>query len=125
MKAAVRLDWLEMARSLKTPGLDTGPDSLKAVTLAPMESALMAAKAKLLKADANGVSLHDHLSSTLAKIITDDPEDALAMFEQISLSVKKQHVLPRKDYLQVRATARPARAAGHARANVRMCSSTS
>jgi radial spoke head protein 4A len=63
-------------------------------------STLDLAKAKLLKADANGVSLHDHLSATLARIITEDPEDALAMFEQISLAVKQQNVLPRKEYLR-------------------------
>lgn len=66
-----------------------------------MDSALVAAKAKLLKADANGVSLHDHLASVLDKIIVDDPDDALAMFEQISMAVKQQHVVPRKEYLQV------------------------
>ncbi|KAG8461297.1 hypothetical protein KFE25_010484 [Diacronema lutheri] len=65
-----------------------------------MESALVAAKAKLLKADSSGVSLHDHLSSVLDKIIVEDSDNALAMFEQISLAVKQQHVVPRKEYLQ-------------------------
>lgn len=65
-----------------------------------MESALVAAQAKLMKPDASGVSLHDHLVSVLDKIIVDDPHDAVAMFEQISLSVKQQQVVPRKEYLQ-------------------------
>lgn len=69
---------------------------------AHLTDAVNDAKSKLMRADANGVSLHDHLSATLAKIITEDPDDALAMFEQISMNVKRQSVLPRKEYLQVR-----------------------
>jgi len=76
-----------------------------------MESALVAAKAKLLKADSSGVSLHDHLSSVLDKIIVEDSDNALAMFEQISLAVKQQHVVPRKEYLQARRRAARPRAA--------------
>jgi len=65
-----------------------------------MDSAVAVAKAKLMQADANGMSLHDHLSATVAKIIAEDPENPLEVFEQISLAVKKQATLPRKEYLQ-------------------------
>eukprot|EP00306_Pavlova_sp_CCMP459_P009951 CAMPEP_0185183540 /NCGR_PEP_ID=MMETSP1140-20130426/2049_1 /TAXON_ID=298111 /ORGANISM="Pavlova sp., Strain CCMP459" /LENGTH=486 /DNA_ID=CAMNT_0027749561 /DNA_START=28 /DNA_END=1486 /DNA_ORIENTATION=+ len=65
-----------------------------------MESAVLAAKAKMMQAGDDGVSIHDHIAATVAKIITDEPENPLAMFEQISLAVKKQNVLPRKEYLE-------------------------
>lgn len=84
---------------------------------AKMESAVMAAKAKLMKADASGMSLHDHLSATIAKIISDDRDDALAMFEQISMDVKKAAVLPRREYIPVR-SGRWRRGAPTARAHV-------
>ena len=43
-----------------------------------------AAKAYLMKANAEGLSLYDHLAEVVSKLLAEKPEDALEQIEAIS-----------------------------------------
>ena len=53
-----------------------------------------AAKAYLMKANSEGLSLYDHLSEVMSKLLTEKPEDALAQLEAISAEVKATKFVP-------------------------------
>lgn len=53
-----------------------------------------AAKAYLMKANSEGLSLYDHLSEVVSKLLTEKPEDALAQLEAISAEVKATKFVP-------------------------------
>ena len=42
-----------------------------------------------LKKTSSGTNLYDHLSTLILKVVQDKPDDPLALFEEISTSVKK------------------------------------
>ena len=49
---------------------------------------------QILKQDANGKNLYDHLTETLMKILVDRPKNAFDMFEVISAEVKANPLNP-------------------------------
>lgn len=49
---------------------------------------------QILKQDANGKNLYDHLTETLMKILIDRPGNAYDMFELISAGVKENPLNP-------------------------------
>eukprot|EP01039_Chlorochromonas_danica_P018023 gene18023-21579_t len=49
---------------------------------------------QILKEDANGQNLYDHLTQTLMKILVDRPKNAFEAFELISAEVKANPLTP-------------------------------
>lgn len=49
---------------------------------------------QILKEDANGQNLYDHLTQTLMKILVDRPKNAYEAFELISSDVKSNPLSP-------------------------------
>ena len=49
---------------------------------------------QILKQDANGKNLYDHLTETLMKVLIDRPANAYDMFELISAGVKENPLNP-------------------------------
>lgn len=49
---------------------------------------------QILKEDANGQNLYDHLTQTLMKILIDRPKNAFEAFELISAEVKANPLTP-------------------------------
>eukprot|EP01036_Dinobryon_divergens_P007474 gene7474-9966_t len=52
---------------------------------------------QLLKQDADGKNLYEHLTETLMKILLDKPKNAYDMFELISAEVKANPLNPEQD----------------------------
>lgn len=53
-----------------------------------------AAKAYLMKANAEGCNLYDHLAEVMSKLLSEKPADALAQLEAISAEVKATKFVP-------------------------------
>ena len=53
-----------------------------------------AAKAYLMKANAEGCNLYDHLAEVMSKLLVEKPADALAQLEAISAEVKANKFVP-------------------------------
>ena len=48
------------------------------------------AKQALMRETSSGGNVFDHLSGVILKILSENPEDAVAQFENMSLAVKKR-----------------------------------
>ena len=48
-----------------------------------------------LQKEVKGSNLYDHLSEVLVKVLAERPEDAVAMFENLSTLVKQQTIAPK------------------------------
>ena len=66
-------------------------------TAVNMSAADLAAAKALLQKKVNGNSVYDHLADVLLKVISENPDDAVEVFEAISASVKRSRFNVSKD----------------------------
>ena len=71
------------------------PKSLRPLpALTPLSNMSFEEAKQYLMRESKGTSLYDHLSEVLMKVLVEKPDDAVALFENLSTIVKQQAVAP-------------------------------